>query len=68
MLLIMIRIKTPSMVPQTRPRPPVMAVPPMTTAAIASSSARWPTPELETEFIRINDIKAAIPAQAPTST
>ena len=33
---------TPPTVPSTLPRPPASEVPPITTAAIASSSAPWP--------------------------
>ena len=40
-----VKMSTPKTVPTTVPRPPLSSVPPMTTAAIASSSSSWPCVE-----------------------
>src|SRR4030042_991220 len=42
MLMINPMISTPTAVPPTEPLPPVRLVPPITTAAMASSSQPWP--------------------------
>ena len=65
MFVIIARIKMPITVPQTRPNPPRRLVPPITTAAIASSSAPSPRPDVETEFMRELSRSPANPASNP---
>src|SRR5664280_1118369 len=58
MLLTTPRMMTPMTVPQIHPRPPFILVPPMTTAAIASSSRPAPKLELLTALMRELNISA----------
>ena len=62
-----VKIRTPSTVPVIVPRPPVSRVPPMTTAAIASSSQSKPCVD-EPVAGRPVIITAAMPQQRPTTT
>ena len=61
------KISTPKTVPTMVPRPPVSRVPPMTTAAMASSSQRTQCVE-DPVVVRAVIIRAAMPQQKPTST
>src|SRR4051812_8617878 len=62
-----VKISTPRTVPTIVPRPPISRVPPMTTAAIASSSYRVPWVELPV-VVRAMSITAAIPQVIPDRT
>lgn len=66
-LLRMPKIKMPKIVPMILPRPPVMRVPPMITAAMASSSYCAPELEDEIEFNRDVSMTAATPTSVPIS-
>ena len=61
------KMRTPRTVPTMVPRPPVSSVPPMTTAAIASSSQSRPWVELPV-VVLATSISAAMPQQTPIST
>ena len=62
-----VKISTPMTVPTMVPRPPDSRVPPMTTAAMASSSYRVPWVELPV-VVRATSISAATPQHRPSST
>jgi hypothetical protein len=61
------KINTPRTVPTMVPRPPIRRVPPMTTAAIASSSISVPCVELPV-VVRAMSITAAMPQVMPDRT
>ena len=66
-LVRVVKIKTPNTVPTMVPRPPLSRVPPITTAAIASSSQSKPCVELPV-LVRAMIMIAAIPQATPRST
>ena len=65
-LVSVVKISTPRTVPTIVPRPPVSKVPPMTTAAIASSSYRNPWVELPVVVLAMS-MTAAMPQAKPSS-
>ena len=66
-LKISAKVMTPKKVPVTVALPPARAVPPMTTAAIASSSTRLPTTG-EALASRPDSRMAEIPTHSPVRT
>ena len=62
-----VKISTPRTVPTIVPRPPMSSVPPMTTAAMASSSYSVPWVELPV-VVRAISITAAMPQVMPDRT
>ena len=61
------KMRTPRTVPTMVPRPPVSSVPPITTAAIASSSQSVPWVD-DPVVVFATSISAAMPQQRPIST
>ncbi len=64
-LVRVVKIRTPSSVPITVPRPPLSSVPPITTAAMAWSSRPVPWVE-EPVVVRDISITAAMPQVRPS--
>src|SRR5690606_23930298 len=62
-LVRVVKIRTPKIVPTTVPRPPISSVPPMTTAAIASSSRSVPCVD-DPVVVRDISMTAAMPQVA----
>ena len=58
------KISTPTKVPAMPPRPPIRLVPPITTAAMASSSSPWPASGLPWRYCATKST-AATPASIP---
>lgn len=68
MLRTMLNTSTSRKVPQIFPRPPIIAVPPMDTAAMASSSNPVAALEAATAVVREAYSSAAMPDIAPVIT
>src|SRR5690606_30064325 len=66
-LVSVVKISTPKTVPTIVPRPPESSVPPMTTAAMASSSMSVPCVDVPA-VVRASSITAASPHATPTRT
>ena len=66
-LVSVAKMRTPKTVPTIVARPPLSSVPPMTTAAMASSSRSWPWVDVPV-VVRAMSITAARPQATPSRT